>query len=194
MFTTTNQPIISTSCKIRRAILKTAIKYSTHLLVLGVSLGIVVYFIARYHQKQQETRIVAQLVEDVVHSISRESQGYLQDPKKHPIPGLAVVQLRDYFLPNTSLFQSSQDYHIDDFGRFVWYVMDESSKNRIWQQVHKEIIKNSHIRETSTQLRGESHIVWMWVGPQVLSPLKRHRTDILFGTTNPKVVTPNRNE
>jgi hypothetical protein len=33
--------------------------------------------------------------------------------------------------------------------------------------------ENSNIRETTAHIKGESHLVWKWVGSSALSPLKK---------------------
>jgi hypothetical protein len=190
MFTSTNPPVIPFSCKLKRQIVSFA-KENAILLSALVGLVFVVAFgIQVYNTSQYESSVVAQLLLDVMDAVHAELEGYEMDSQKHPIPGLPVVQLRDYFLPRTlNRFKRDTDHAIDENNRVIWYVWDESSRNRIWKRVHKEITKNSNIRETNTQVKGESHIVWMWIGSSVLSPKKRSNSNTIFGTVSSKVVS-----
>jgi hypothetical protein len=190
IFTSSNPPVISKSCEIKRAMLSWTKRYSLHLItfvVILVSIGISIQY---YNTMQHESHIVAQLVEDVTETIHAEREGYEMDSQKHPIPGLPVIQLRDYFVPRILKgFNKDSDHTTDENNRVIWYIWDESSRNRVWKRVQKELSKNSNIRETNTQVRGESHTVWMWIGSSVLSPKKRPRGEqILFGTVSPKIV------
>jgi hypothetical protein len=145
-----------------------------------------------YNTIQYESQVVAQLVEDIVDAVHAEREGYEMDSKKHPVPGLPLVQLRDYFLPRILKGRNiDSDHTTDEHNRVIWYIWEGTSRSRIWKRVHQEIVKNSNIRETNTQVKGEAQIVWMWIGSSVLSPKKRPRGDhVLFGTTSPKIVKP----
>jgi hypothetical protein len=190
MFTSVNPPVIPFSCKLKRQIVLFAKENAILLSALVGLIFAIAFGIQLYNTSQYESNVVAQLLLDVMDAVHAELEGYEMDSQKHPIPGLPVVQLRDYFLPQTlNRFKRDADHTIDENNRVIWFIWDESSRNRIWKRVHKEIVKNSNIRETNAQVKGESHIVWMWIGSSVLSPKKRSNSNTIFGTVSSKVVS-----
>jgi hypothetical protein len=179
LISTKNDPIYSTSCRFRIAVWSFAVQHSTFLFSLGTGVVMLVYLVLRYQQAQQEKRIVANLVEDVVHAIRAESNNFIINSELHPIPGLPVNNLKDHFLPST-LMIDNKEHDRDSEGRLLWYLPDDYTRSRIWGMVRKEVIKNSNIRETNSQVKGEAQMVWIWIGSHGLTPARKRRTD--FGT------------
>jgi hypothetical protein len=131
--------------------------------------------------------------------IHQESIKHDSDPVGHPVPGLSVVQLRDYLLPeilpldnttttfrtsNTSGSSSSgkskkntrthnmhKDHIIDSNGRTRWR-LKQASRNTLWKKVSRLVLRNSSVRECEMDVKGDNVAVWMWVGSKSLNPKK----------------------
>lgn len=201
LFASIHPPIITLSCSIKKVVWEWVVTHSMYLIVGGFCLIGSVGLNALYQRRLMEQRVFASLLEDIVVSIHEETENYHRDPARHSIPGLSISQLKDHFLPppvSFSLFtantappssssdektssnqlqdQSGQEYSLDNHGRRVWYVV-EPSRSRIWNLVCTHVKKNANIRESQAQIKGESHLVWMWIGSSALSPLKKRRID-----------------
>ncbi|KAJ3259942.1 inner nuclear membrane protein enriched at telomere/subtelomere region [Boothiomyces macroporosus] len=175
IFSSANPPILTTSCKIKISIWNFVVQYSVQLLSIALLLGISLISYSMYQSGVYEGRVVAYLVQDVLSAIHAEYDLYHSNSQKHPIPGLSVTQLCDHFLPRTV---SDLENEHDSAGRLIWY-LDEGARKRVWKKVAKEVCKNSNIRETSAQLKGEAHTCWIWIGSSALSPVKKRvRTDV----------------
>jgi hypothetical protein len=182
-----NPPIYSLNCRLQRQIWKFSKKYSFELFLIAVLLLSSLYLNQRYQARQLEYRISNILIDDVIEAIHEEYEFYNNDSTKHQYPGLPISQLTNHFLPRTKP-PSKKDQDIDHRGRSIWYLPDEQTRTNIWNKVRSEILKNSNIRETNVQIKGEAQIIWMWIGSKVLSPLKR-RTDFeTYGTISKKEV------
>ena len=180
----TNPPIISYSCLLKNAVWSAAVKYSKYLLVAGISIVVILYVLMARTQRQYESQIVATLVEEIIHSIHSEAINYHQDSIKHAYPGIPISQLKDHFLPR-SLSQNKES-DVDAHGRTIFYVSDHVRK-RIWIRIRTEVLKNSSVRETNAQIKGEAHLVWMWIGSSVLTPLKKRKSELMNTPTFEKM-------
>lgn len=199
LFHSNNPAIQSFSCSAKKAIWKWMIENSLTLIVGGFSILFGVYGYISYTTMAFETLVVTSLVDDVIIAVHAENDNHLREPALHPIPGLAISQLKDHFLPSSTEFylpptltehkeesapkesnsaKSIDSQHLyresvlDSHGRRVWYVA-EPSRSNIWKRVTAAVSKNSNIRETTAHIKGESHLVWKWVGSNALSPLKK---------------------
>ncbi|KAJ3271880.1 inner nuclear membrane protein enriched at telomere/subtelomere region [Terramyces sp. JEL0728] len=175
IFSSINPPILSTSCRIKIALWNFILQYSVQLVTIALALGICLFSYSAYQSGVHEGKVAGFLVQDVLSAIHAEYDLYHANSHKHPIPGLSVTQLCDHFLPRMA---SDLESEHDSAGRLIWY-LDDSARKRVWKKVAKEVCKNSNIRETSAQLKGESHTCWIWIGSSALSPVKKRvRTDI----------------
>ncbi|TPX65269.1 hypothetical protein SpCBS45565_g05284 [Spizellomyces sp. 'palustris'] len=175
----TQPPIMSVSCRLKRSIWETSRAYWLPLSALGIT---VIFFVWFWYQRQavaREARMVARLVEDVLDAVSDEAENYRLDPARHPIPGLSVAQLKDYLLPlvvpgsdrrGRELGESVFD---EQTGHTKWYLADDRTRDRTWEKVHQLVLKNSNVRETIMDLKGEGHLVWQWIGSHALSPRRK---------------------
>ncbi|KND04981.1 uncharacterized protein SPPG_00665 [Spizellomyces punctatus DAOM BR117] len=175
----TQPPIMSVSCRLKRSIWETSRAYWLPLSALGIT---VIFFVWFWYQRQavaREARMIARLVEDVLDAVSDEAENYRLDPTRHPIPGLSVAQLKDYLLPHVI---PGSDRHGKGKGESVfdektghtkWHLVDERARDLTWEKVHQLVLKNSNVRETVMDLRGESHLVWQWIGSHALSPRRK---------------------
>ncbi|KAI8905899.1 Man1-Src1p-C-terminal domain-containing protein [Gorgonomyces haynaldii] len=171
------RPVIhSTFCSIRRSVWSLVKSQSHYLLIISV-LSVSTFFGYQFYvDGQKEKKIVMQLVEGVLDAVHTETEYHHLDSVKHPLPGHAVSQLRDHFLPLTLQQQPNTDpwqCQVDNQGRAVFPVTDGHWRDRIWKQVNNHVLKNSSIRETVLKVKGESTTVWMWIGSAALSPVKK---------------------
>lgn len=155
-------PIVSLSCKIRG--------YWRMLLAIAVSPCLGLILRQRYLAELERSRIVSALVEDAQKAVYDATEAHARDPVHHPVPGLSIGQLRDHFLP-VVISGRPKGEGKDQAGRKVWYLADETARKAIWTQVEQVISRNSNVRETSMEMKGELHRTYMWVGG--LSPGNR---------------------
>ncbi|KAI8816340.1 Man1-Src1p-C-terminal domain-containing protein [Fimicolochytrium jonesii] len=183
LFQSREPPIMSLTCRLRRSIWETSKTYWMQLSGMGITVVFFVWFWFKRQTVAREARIVSQLVEDVLDAVSEEAENNRVDPVRYPMPGMAVAQLKDFFLvphtiPGLTPIDTSSHSHeqsvVDEAsGRTRFYVPDESTRDRIWDNVTRLVEKNSGLRETVMEIRGESHLVWQWIGSAALSPRKK---------------------
>ncbi|KAJ3299929.1 inner nuclear membrane protein enriched at telomere/subtelomere region [Borealophlyctis nickersoniae] len=179
-------PIMSISCRMRRNLWETSKAYWLELLSTGAAIALAILLWHKRLASIRDSRIVAQCVEDALDAVHEETDRHFYNPVKHPIPGLSVTQLRDHLLPivvpgraaaasrkRCTSTANGVDYTTDDSDRTVWYLPDESARDRIWNRVQQLVLKNSNVRETTMELKGEMHMVWQWIGSVALSPRKK---------------------
>ncbi|KAI9104666.1 Man1-Src1p-C-terminal domain-containing protein [Phlyctochytrium arcticum] len=178
----THPPIMSMSCRLKRSIWETSRAYWLELVGLGITVLFLVWFWYNRQAAARRARIVVKLVDDVLDAVGEEAENNRQDPIRHPIPGLSVSQLKDHLLPlvipGSLRAQSRHGESAYDAktGHTKWYIPEESARDQIWDQVHRLVLKNSNVRETVMDLRGEGHLVWQWIGSHALSPRKQRPT------------------
>ena len=178
-------PISSYSCVIRNALWSIAVKYSSYLLGAGSAMILMLYIVMQRAQRQYERHIEVTLVEEIIQSIHAEAINFHHDSVKHAYPGIPVAQLKDHFLPRS--LSHSKESDVDANGRIIFYVADHTRK-KIWNRIRAEVLKNSSVRETNAQIKGEAQLVWMWIGSSVLTPLKKRRSEV---KNSPSIGTPN---
>ncbi|RKO92740.1 inner nuclear membrane protein MAN1, partial [Blyttiomyces helicus] len=185
LITSTQPPILSYACRIRRTIWETSQEYWAELVTAAAVLLATIYGYHRHQIISRETRVVARLVDDVLDAVHEESENHRTDPIRHPVPGLSTSQLRDHLLPGVvpgrTVSKRSGSAAVshsvdgirttrDPSGRTVWYLAEEAARDRLWGKVQTLVLRNSNVRETSMELNGEQHLVWQWIGSHALSP------------------------
>ncbi|KAJ3188355.1 inner nuclear membrane protein enriched at telomere/subtelomere region [Gaertneriomyces sp. JEL0708] len=168
-------PIMTFTCRLRRSLWETSRAYWLELSILGgmVMGGAFIWY--KIQAKGREDHIVGKLVDDVVDAVCEEAENNRADPVRHPIPGLAVVQLKDYLLPISvgSVKRREHENSYDENTGYTKWHLRESERDKIWEKVHQMVLRNSNIRETLMDLNGEGHLIWQWIGSHALSPKKK---------------------
>ncbi|KAI9009670.1 inner nuclear membrane protein MAN1, partial [Gaertneriomyces semiglobifer] len=167
-------PIMTFTCRLRRSLWETSRAYWLELSIFGgmVMGGAFIWY--KIQAKGREDHIVGKLVDDVVDAVCEEAENNRADPVRHPIPGLAVVQLKDYLLPISvgSVKRREHENSYDENTGYTKWHLRESERDKIWEKVHQMVLRNSNIRETLMDLNGEGHLIWQWIGSHALSPKK----------------------
>ncbi|KAJ3304529.1 inner nuclear membrane protein enriched at telomere/subtelomere region [Kappamyces sp. JEL0829] len=180
LLSSTLPAVSSWYCSIKLHLWNLLLQHAISLMLAGACAiaGLVGY--VAYQRHLYESQVFASLLQDVIQSVHAETDNYHQNPSRHPIPGLSIVQLKDHFLPAVppASAGSATDQMVDNLGRKVWFLA-EPSRTRVWKRVAKEVVKNANIRETTAHVKGEAHTVWMWIGSSALSPMKKRKTDQL---------------
>ncbi|KAI8802188.1 inner nuclear membrane protein MAN1, partial [Cladochytrium replicatum] len=183
LFVSRNPPERPLSCQVTRSIGGFFAGYAVEIgLTVLVTVGCMVYW-RRHVSQTRENGIVYQLVEDLLDSIHEEAENHRRDPVRHPVPGLSVAQLRDHYLPPAALAANSKPTPenadlvrhgwvpmVDANGRTRWYASDARTRVRVWGKAQGYVLRNSNIRETVMEFRGEQHRVWEWIGSYALKP------------------------
>jgi hypothetical protein len=169
-----SEPILSFSCRVRHALWSAASKYSIHLVITGVALMATLVLSSYFRQQKIEQDITNSIIDSVLGLVFSETENYNQDPVRHPIPGLAIVQLQDHFLPKTISEKSTSFWtRVHDVnGKELYHSKDESARKRVWTRVKKQVLSNANVQESVLDTKGGPQTVWMWIGSQLLSPIK----------------------
>jgi hypothetical protein len=167
-----NPPVLSISCVVTQETWNFIDKYATYLIFLGVLIFSFIVASEYYKMRVQESQIVSDLVSSCIDAIHSESDNHERDPTRHPINGLSVSQLLDHFAP----LHFNEACSIDSENRKIFNLSNDA-RTRVWKAVSKQILRNSNVRETVLKHRGESQIVWMWIGSCALSPVKKRRVE-----------------
>ncbi|KAJ3333111.1 inner nuclear membrane protein enriched at telomere/subtelomere region [Blyttiomyces sp. JEL0837] len=197
LFVSKLPPIMSWSCSIQRNLWVQARTRWFELTMTGFALILGTAFYLRQRTQARDAVIVASLVEDILDSLYEESENHRVDPVRHPVSGLSVTQVRDHFLAVAVQKTAAQPgvgeagvATTDGQGRTRWAVADDVTRNRIWKKTSAIILRNSSVRETIMELRGEQHTVWQWIGSHALSPRAKKTMDLGAGTGMPSTYTP----
>ncbi|KAJ3174013.1 inner nuclear membrane protein enriched at telomere/subtelomere region [Geranomyces variabilis] len=182
-------PIMPLACRLRRSIWETCRAYWMQLSSLGITVLFFVWFSYKRQNIAREARIVARVLDDVVDAASEEADAFATDPLRHPIPGLRIDQLRDYYLPahaatataggatsNNDDYRHPEGAAVDDHGRMRFHIPDDAARTRIWDAVAALVQRNSSMKETVMDVQGQSHEVWQWIGSHALSPRAAKKT------------------
>ncbi|KAJ1970979.1 inner nuclear membrane protein enriched at telomere/subtelomere region [Dimargaris xerosporica] len=115
--------------------------------VLGglIGLAVILFIRARYRRFKRENQIVAKLVHESIERLVQQEHLHCVDPVQNPSNALSVTQLRDVLV--ISAYASSQ-----------------AARHRLWERVRKQVEQDSNIRVRMTQVKGEPHRVWEWIG------------------------------
>ena len=105
-----------------------------------------------------------------------------EDPEKYAT-SIPVLQLRDALFHSSHCrrddgkrtMMAAEKNNSEDLGNSIENVsqMSEKDKKWIWKIVMARLQRNSNIRESMMTWKGDTHIVWEWIGPAVLSPKKK---------------------
>ncbi|KAJ3046850.1 inner nuclear membrane protein enriched at telomere/subtelomere region [Rhizophlyctis rosea] len=194
LLSSSRPPIMSFACRMRKGLWETLQAYWIQLLGVGLAVVVGIFVMHKRGVAMREARIVAELVEDALDAVHEETDAHYRDQGAYPVPGLSVSQLRDHLLPVvvpgrkkakqqqqknggsvTGKAEWSDGVEIarDEVGRTIWYLADEGTRKKIWERVEGLVLRNSNVRETGMELKGEMHRVWGWVGGAALSPRKQ---------------------
>eukprot|EP00842_Homolaphlyctis_polyrhiza_P006988 jgi/Hompol1/879/HPOL_005448-RA len=188
-------PITNIACKVRRHLWSLLLKYALHLTITcaAIIVGLFAYIINQ--QRAQEQYIVSVLVQDVMDMVHCESDNNLHNPTRFSAPGLPIAHLQDHLLPKSisrtpAQVPSSPDQldlpyvtHMDPNGHTVWSIPDAATRKRLWSLVTAEISRNSAIRKTTMEIKGQPQELWIWVASPALSP-RRNKTAVLNAYSN----------
>ncbi|KAG0006272.1 inner nuclear membrane protein enriched at telomere/subtelomere region [Entomortierella chlamydospora] len=138
------KPQRSLGCRLRQALVGWIIKFK--LLFLALASSALGGFAIRAHvlNRRKQGRVISGLVQNVLSKLSDQAHYYYVDPVIYPDPFLPQTQLRDALL------------------------MDVSSPTRrqeIWSKVEAVVERNSNVRTSSQEVRGELYKTWEWIGP-----------------------------
>ncbi|KAJ1968774.1 inner nuclear membrane protein enriched at telomere/subtelomere region [Dimargaris verticillata] len=115
--------------------------------VLGglIGLAVILFIRARYRRFKRENQIVAKLVHESIERLVQQEHLHCVDPVQNPSNALSVTQLRDVLVIPT-------------------YASSQAARHRLWERVRKQVEQDSNIRVRMTQVKGEPHRVWEWIG------------------------------
>ncbi|KAI8928935.1 hypothetical protein BC831DRAFT_391177, partial [Entophlyctis helioformis] len=180
-------PVMSVSCRVRRAAWRFTVDYAPHLaLSCAAIIAAVIAYTLRL-QAEQERRIVSIIVGDVLDMVHAESDSHHTDPVRHPAPGLSIANLHDHLMPSSVSSGNAASTEADGTdegtgtpyqtfadagGHTVWVIGDTATRKRVWAAVCKEMGKTSTVRKTTMEVRGQPQDLWMWVASHALSPRK----------------------
>lgn len=173
---TINRPIISTACNVRMEFWKILDRHAQFLIILGISILAIYFAVVSYSQHLHESEIIGNLVASCLDAVHSETENFHRDSTRHPLNGLPAIQLRDHFLPLHKIMSSSglTSTSVDTENRRIYH-LPKNDRDRIWKKVAQQVLKNSNVRESSLNVKGEVQIVWMWIGSYALSPIKKRR-------------------
>ncbi|KAJ3108464.1 hypothetical protein HDU97_001171 [Phlyctochytrium planicorne] len=187
-----NQPIMSMMCNVRLAVLEGARARWMELSVSGLVMALCTAAYFSYKSRARDAQVVSILIEDVIYSIYEETCLNAKDAMRHPVPGIIILQLRDYLLSvavggakvegasGDGMFSS----RIDDVGRTLWTLPDASTRDRIWAKCVGMVQRNSCIREINMDYKGKRHPTWQWIGSPALGPKPRHGSNASSATSS----------
>ncbi|KAI9205619.1 Man1-Src1p-C-terminal domain-containing protein [Polychytrium aggregatum] len=188
MLRSSKPPIMPLSCRISRSLLDWISKHFLELSVAGFTIFGVAFYWGQAHYARQESKMISELVDDVLEALHQEGDNHFRDPVRYPIPGLSTNQLRDHFLPvhkklgSPSLGRSESAVSdgeglespsaLASMMNKKRFNLDPQQRQKVWIKVSEMVLLNSNVRETSMDICGEQHPVWQWIGSQALAPKK----------------------
>ncbi|KAF8980449.1 inner nuclear membrane protein enriched at telomere/subtelomere region [Entomortierella lignicola] len=138
------KPQKSLGCRLRQALIGWIVKFKLFFLALVSSIicgfGIHAHILTR----RKQGRVVSGLVQNVLSKLADQAHYYYVDPVIYPDPYLPQTQLRDALLAD---------------------VNSPARRQEIWSKVQSVVERNSNVRTSSQEVRGELHKVWEWIGP-----------------------------
>ena len=164
LFTTTN-PIKSFSCQFKEHvnhILRVYWMYFAGIGLLSILSGYLYFLKVTINQRNL---IIESIVDDVFDMIHQESI----KNKDSKLPGLAIHQLEDFFLPSTTINKQITDEN----GHTRFYSSDQKERKLIWNKVEKIVGLNRSIRQVCFEVDGDQVLIWQWVGSFAISPRKK---------------------
>ncbi|KAF9909765.1 inner nuclear membrane protein enriched at telomere/subtelomere region [Linnemannia zychae] len=130
-------------CRVRQAFVGWALKFK--FILLALTAGLIGTAAVHVHivRRRKETRIVNGLVQNVLTKLSDQAHYYYVDRVLYPESYLPELHLRDVLLAD---------------------VHSPARRQEIWNKVEAVVERNSNVRASSQEVRGELHRVWEWVG------------------------------
>ncbi|KAF9099777.1 inner nuclear membrane protein enriched at telomere/subtelomere region [Mortierella sp. GBA35] len=137
------RPRKSLGCRVRQAFIGWALKFK--FILSALTAGIIGAAAVHVHiiRRRKETRVVNGLVQNVLTKLSDQAHYYYVDPVIYPEPFLPQTHLRDVLLAD---------------------VHSPARRQEIWTKIESVVERNSNVRASSQEVRGELHRVWEWVG------------------------------
>ncbi|KAF9142129.1 inner nuclear membrane protein enriched at telomere/subtelomere region [Mortierella sp. GBA39] len=137
------RPRKSLSCRLRQAFVGWALRFKFILFTLTAGLIGAAAVHVHIARRRKEARIVNGLVQNVLAKLSDQAHYYYVDRVLYPEAYLPEYHLRDVLLAD---------------------VHSPARRQEIWNKVEAVVERNSNVRATSEEVRGELHRVWEWVG------------------------------
>ncbi|KAK3819458.1 MAG: Man1-Src1p-C-terminal domain-containing protein [Linnemannia gamsii] len=137
------KPRKSFGCRVRQALVGWALQFKFILFALTVGLVGAAAVHVHIIRRRKETRIVNGLVQNVLTKLSDQAHFYYVDRVLYPESYLPELHLRDVLLAD---------------------VHSPARRQEIWNKVEAVVERNSNVRASSQEVRGELHRVWEWVG------------------------------
>jgi len=118
---------------------------SFYLFILALTAGLVGAAAVHVHiiRRRKDTRMINGLVQNVLTKLSDQAHYHYVDPVIYPDPFLPELHLRDLLLAD---------------------VHSPARRQEIWTKVENVVERNSNVRASSREVRGELHRVWEWIG------------------------------
>ncbi|RKP26702.1 Man1-Src1p-C-terminal domain-containing protein [Syncephalis pseudoplumigaleata] len=136
-------PVYPLGCRIQRGITQLVLTYMME--IAGMLLAITGYWYIRtwFQNKSHDSALATAMVEQVLDSLCQQDYLHRTDPAQHPHAAVSIAHLRDLLL---------RDIH------------DLARRQRIWARVQRIVERNSNVRTSVQELRGEQTRTWTWVG------------------------------
>ncbi|KAI9599300.1 Man1-Src1p-C-terminal domain-containing protein [Syncephalis fuscata] len=144
-------PIYPLSCRIQRGVTQLLLSYLPELIGIILVLSGYWYIRSWMQTKSQDSTLATAMVDHALDILYQQEHRHHTDPTQHPYAAVSITHLRDLLL---------RDIH------------DLQRRQRIWTRVQNIVEKNSNIRTSVQELRGEQTRTWTWVGT-VTSPAKK---------------------
>ncbi|KAL1922895.1 uncharacterized protein VTP21DRAFT_9271 [Calcarisporiella thermophila] len=137
------EPSLPFACRVKYAFINALLAHTNALLgTLGAVMGVLILR-KELARRSRDALIVRGLVESAFRRLEEQERLHYVDPVQYSQSGLAVAHLRDALLA---------DEH------------DPKRRNALWTRVQRIVEGNSNVRAITSEVRGEQHRVWMWVG------------------------------
>ncbi|KAJ1562151.1 hypothetical protein HK405_015293 [Cladochytrium tenue] len=98
LFVPTQPPLRPAACAARAALLDFSRAHWPALLAAGTAIAAALVLRTRRREAALAAAVAADVVDDILDAIREEADAHDADPVRHPVPGLAVAQVRDHFL------------------------------------------------------------------------------------------------
>jgi hypothetical protein len=145
-----HRPAYPLMCRIIKTFAELLEAYRWTLVGICVALVSLLFGYVKYNQSQRRKRRVLDLVDGVVEALIKQESLFRTGMDVRS--AVSISQLRDFFLPN---------------------IRSMNDRRKLWDEVRKELLHNSSVRETVVLVEGEQHDAWQWIGSTILSPNSR---------------------
>lgn len=137
-------------CRVTKTITELVDAYRSTLILLFAAMIAAVYSYFRYQSYKSQKHMVLQLVDAVIEALIKQESLFRSGAEERS--AVSIIQLRDFFLS---------------------HIKSLSERTKLWENVRKELLHNSSVRETVVLVEGEQHDAWQWIGATILSPNSR---------------------